>query len=176
MDSPDIVFKYLAKEDVEKAHKLEVEGYHPDEAASLEALNYRFQQAGDLFLGAYDKNTKCLVGFVVSTLSKAPLLPEESMSKHDPDGDNICIHSVCVSKDLRRRGVALSMLKRYVEDMKARNKELQAKGRPPAYSRLTLISRTYLGDLYSSAGFKYVGVSPVVHGPDPWLDYKLELQ
>ena len=139
-------------------------GYHPDEAASYDRLMYRYNQAKDLFLGAFDQESGDLVGYVVSTLSDTPLLTEESIRVHNPKGKNVCIHSVCIAKDERRQGIALSLLSHYIDGLKAHNAMLAKEGRPPMYERATLISRENLVPLYVKAGFENLGKSTVVHG------------
>lgn len=132
---------------------------------------YRQKQAPDLFLGAYIPGSggRTLIGYVCSTLSPSDHLTHESMSEHVPDGTSVCVHAVCVTSDLRRRGVALGLLKEYI----ARLQNARLFGAP--YERILLITHEDMRSLYEQAGFEWQGESKVVHGPDPWYEMRITL-
>uniref|UniRef100_A0A7S0WTU9 N-acetyltransferase domain-containing protein n=1 Tax=Chlamydomonas leiostraca TaxID=1034604 RepID=A0A7S0WTU9_9CHLO len=92
--------------------------------------------------------------------SQGDELTHETMSTHDPDGVTLCVHSVCVREDMRRKGVALKMLKAYLQYVQATT---------PLKS-VRLICKSGLIPLYEKAGFQLVGPSSVVHGQDPWFE------
>lgn len=46
-------------------------------------------------------------------------LLEETMSKHDPAGTTLCIHSVVTTHAMRRRGVAQQMLADYIAHVRS---------------------------------------------------------
>lgn len=131
-------------------------------------ISYRQAEAGDLFLGAFLPNDqgRTLIGYVCATSSPEPTLTHESMSKHVPSSASVCIHSVCVSDDHRRKGIALGLLREYI----ARLEKAHQEGSP--YERILLIVHEELRPLYEKAGFEFVGKSPVVHGPRPWYEMK----
>ena len=56
-----------------------------------------------------------LVGYICATLTEADSLTHESMSSHHPDGQTLCIHSVCVAAEYQRQGIATKMLKAYLQ-------------------------------------------------------------
>lgn len=101
----------------------------------------------------------------MSTATLSETITEESMHHHDASGSLVCIHSVCVHPQHRRQGIATKMLQAYIVQLKALKK-----------AKAALIVHNYLVSLYASVGFKLLGVSPIVHGPDPWLDMELDLQ
>ncbi|CAG8475442.1 6811_t:CDS:2 [Ambispora leptoticha] len=156
---------------VPRAFELETQGYPPDEAASLEKLLFRKKVAPELFWGAYlpanpDNSQQKMIGFVVATLTTAPVLTEASMDwHHEPDGQTVCIHSVCVDNSFRRRGVASSLLQRFIEHC-----------RKLGYARIALISHEYLLKLYQKNGFVFKGESKIQHGSEKWFDLVLELK
>ncbi|CAG8457429.1 22222_t:CDS:2 [Cetraspora pellucida] len=172
-----LLFEYVNASDVKRAFQLEFEGYPPEEAATLEKLEYRQSLAPTLFLGAYlppnlsTSSERLLIGFVVSTLTSATTITEESMSHHDPFGKTVCVHSVCVDKLYQRRGVAARMLNEYIT--KLRN-ESQNRDTDVKYERAVLISHEYLIPLYQKVGFILKGESQVVHGNDKWFDLTFE--
>ncbi|KAF9468804.1 acyl-CoA N-acyltransferase [Collybia nuda] len=167
----NIIYDWIAHNDVTDALKIELEGYPSDEAASLEAFQYRQAQAGDLFLGAYipSTNGRELVGYICATLSPSTTLTHESMTTHVPSSASVCIHSVCVAKNHRRKQIALNLLKEYILRLEAARKA----GKP--YERVLLITHEPLRQLYERAGFEWAGKSEVVHGSEPWYEMRKDL-
>jgi hypothetical protein len=94
------------------------------------------------------------------------------MATHDPDGTTLCVHSVCVAGDARRRGVASALLRTYLR--------LIVPAVAPAVRCVRLIAKPYLAELYLRAGFRLVGPSSVVHGAEQWnefvFDYEAEAE
>jgi len=121
--------------------------------------SYRQNVAPELFLGAYE-NGKQLVGYVSATRCEQEFITHESMSHHTPGGQTVCIHSVCVAKFCRRKGVASRLLQEY-----ARRLSLDA-----SISRLALICHQELVPFYESVDFKFVKESEIVHGSLPWFE------
>ncbi|KAJ1832620.1 hypothetical protein IWW55_000909 [Coemansia sp. RSA 2706] len=165
-----LVFRNLqSAAEVRQAWPLEASGYPEDEAASLDALLYRFNAAPHLFFGAFTSSGD-LVGYVVSTQTSAPLVTHESMSTHDAQGTTGCVHSVCVASAWQRKGLATKLLRLYTESVREYNQRAEV-----AVNRLALISHKYLLPLYEKAGYRVLGVSDVVHGSEPWFDCVLDL-
>jgi len=173
MASSDIIFDYVSPEDLPCALKIEQEGYPLDEAATEDSFRLRQSQAGNLFLGAYqqDGTSRVLVAFICSTLSSASSLTHESMSEHVPGGSSVCIHSVCVSSDHRRKGIGLALIEEYIARLERGNTDGSW-----SYRCLLLITHDHLRGFYEHAGFKWSGKSNVVHGSKPWYEMRRELQ
>lgn len=83
------------------------------------------------------------------------------MSDHDPLGSSLCIHSVVVSPEFQRKGLATWMVKRFVQRVAAT---------VPSVSRLLLLTHEDKKGLYERCGFACSGESAVVHGAIPWLE------
>ncbi|KAI8368727.1 acyl-CoA N-acyltransferase [Blakeslea trispora] len=151
------------RDDLDIVTEYETISYHPDEAASREQLSRRIDYAAtsgpELFMVARDKDNK-VIGFLCSTLTTSPLVTDESMSQHEPEGKTVCLHSVCVSPDHRQQGIASNMMLAWIDRLRATGK----------YDRIALMSRPRLISLYERVGFKNIGQSQVVHGPEPWFD------
>lgn len=157
---------------------LEISSYPPDEAASFAGMAYRLKSAPDLCwllrepaLSSNENDDTAkrpLIGFVIGTAATAgsTALPEESMSRHDAAGTVVCVHSVVVQEDLRRRGFAADMLHQFVERLKRAEH---------GYERVVLITKRLLVPLYSSVGFVEDGPSRIEHGQDAWINMRLEL-
>ncbi|KAL1914717.1 uncharacterized protein VTP21DRAFT_7975 [Calcarisporiella thermophila] len=171
-------FRLISAEDIEAAFRLESQGYPKEEAASLAQLQFRYKAAGDLFLGAYLTHASLqylppsqrnefrdaqLVGYTVATRTSSPTLTHSSMSEHEPQGRTVCIHSVCVDPRLRRMGIAKRCLLEFIRNCKDAD-------------RVSLISHRELLGLYEAVGFKCIGESSVVHGPEKWYECVLEVR
>ncbi|OQR82109.1 hypothetical protein THRCLA_11131 [Thraustotheca clavata] len=156
-------FRLITLAEAAAAHAIEVASYPEDEAASLEQIQSRIQQANDYFLGAYDDKNQ-LLGFVNGTLTAKRDLEEDTMSCHDPNGKFLCIHSVVVSQAYRKQGIAKKLLKAYVA-------RVVDKG---VVSAILLIAKPYLVHFYISCGFTVTRLSPVVHGKDAWMELVLD--
>ncbi|KAH9919500.1 acyl-CoA N-acyltransferase [Epithele typhae] len=157
-----IVYDLVKPDELEAAHKLEVDGFPEDEAGSLEAFRFRQSQAPSLFLGAYLPTTtpRTLVGYVCATRAAGPTLTHDSMSTHDPTGPTVCIHSVCVARSHHRRGVGVPLVRAYLAHLAAAR----------TCARAVLITHPELVPFYTAAGFADRGPSAVVHGPRPWVE------
>ncbi|KAG8960209.1 hypothetical protein FRC03_006902 [Tulasnella sp. 419] len=178
----NVSYYLVPYDDLETAMQIESVGFHPDEAATLQSFQYRQKQAPELFLGAYSEENvpstspsnplspRELVGYVVSTIARDDTLKHEAMSHHVPaseGGVSVCIHSVCVRPDWRKKGVALGLLKEYVKRLEDGDQRLR---------RILLICHDDTVELYKKAGFELVGKSSVVHGPREWFEMKYELK
>ncbi|KAG0233811.1 hypothetical protein BGW42_007182 [Actinomortierella wolfii] len=209
---PSLHFQLLPKEHVERAYAIETAEYPAEEAASLENLIYRQTHAPHLFMGCYlnphgdnDVNacvvdnsetshgsttsfvptSNDLIGYIVSTQAHGETLTHESMSHHEPTGESVCIHSVCIARAFQRRGYALRMLRAYLAHLDALNRLARQNnnkdGNDPSnnhgtFQRVLLIAHDELVPLYKKAGFEWIGQSEVSHGPDPWFEMKYKLK
>lgn len=171
-----LIYTPATLDDLDIINEYEQASYHPDEAASREQLERRIKYASksgpELFTICrnMDENQK-VIAFLCTTLTRADLVTDESMSVHDPEGKTICLHSVCVSPDYRKQGIATKLMSKWIEQLK----QINAINGSDKYRRIALLSRPHLTGLYESVGFKNIGVSKVVHGPEPWIDCILEL-
>ena len=154
-------FARVPPSQVAAAFALEAASYPADEAASLEKLQLRAEQAGDFFWGVTESGS--LQSFVCGTLTCSDTLTEESMSVHDPEGTTLCIHSVVVAEKLRRRGLGCAMLKAYVKQVSEHT----------SVRAILLMCKKPLIPFYADASFALVGQSDVVHGADPWFEMVL---
>ncbi|KAG6831547.1 hypothetical protein H0H92_009466 [Tricholoma furcatifolium] len=161
----DVVYDWVTADDLEQAIKIEEQGYPADEAASLDGFKYRQLNAPKLFLGAY-LPSRILIGYVCATLSSSPTLTHASMSTHVPSASSVCIHSVCVDTTHRHKGIASALMEEYISRLRSS---------PEAYERILLISHEPLRPFYERLGFEWLGLSSVVHGPDPWYEMRLNL-
>ena len=152
----------------------EIASYPADEAASPDSLQYRLANAAGVFKAAVTAvvagddgdgdAAPALVGFVCGTCCQGSTLTHDTMSVHDPQGTTLCIHSVVVLEQYRRRGVGRWLVDAYVKAIDAEQ---------PGINLIVLMCKKGLIDFYASAGgFQLVGQSAVVHGADPWFEMR----
>ncbi|CAG8730595.1 23475_t:CDS:2, partial [Gigaspora rosea] len=141
-----LTFEYVNAFDVKRACQLESEGFPPEEAFTLERFTYIQNAAPTLFLGAY--------------LSDSYSTSFKSMSYHNSFGKTVSIHTICVDKLYRRRGVALCMLKEYIKRLKNESQNRDMNGK---YERIALICHEHLIPFYQKAGFILKGESEIIY-------------
>jgi ribosomal protein S18 acetylase RimI-like enzyme len=190
-----------AARDLAEVAAREAASYPEDEAASVESLERRMRDAPDFFRlwisenkgaegaaepsperealgddagddGADGSNSESLLGFVCGTRWNEDSLGDDSMGGHDPAGGSLCIHSVVVGEEHRRRGVGLAMVRAFVNYIRG---GLASGGAFSGLKRILLICKRQLVSFYSAAGFHLRGRSVVVHGKDPWFEMCLPL-
>ncbi|KAH7485584.1 hypothetical protein PRIC1_004875 [Phytophthora ramorum] len=146
--------------DVQQVEALEAASFPAVEAANEKTIRLRQHEAGQFFSVAHTAEG-VLVGFVTSTLTTA----EGSVDTHDPDGSTLCIRSVVVDPASRRQGIALRMLKQYVETTCHQQ---------PQVNRIVLAAKMHLLGLFIKAGFAVARLSPTAHGQDSCLQLELD--
>ena len=164
-------FRTLPAADLPAALGIEQASYPADEAASAASLKYRVENAGGAFIGMYEASGT-LAGFVCGTCTRDRELGEETMSVHDAStaATTLCVHSVVIREDLRRRGLATYMLGWYVRYVPC----LEAY----AHVRyIRLITKAKLIAFYRDLiGFDFVGLWPHTHGQERWFEMELPLR
>lgn len=161
----DIEFRLVTNADIEAVAALEKMSFSEEDAETLDQMKYKLRSAPELCLGCFENNK--VIGFICSTRYPGERFNEDSMKHHYPDGENICIHSVCVHPSKRHQGIATKMLKYYIENTGV----LGA-------TTFWLLSRPYLINLYNEVGFKEVGKpeAVAVHGSNQWIEMEMEIE
>eukprot|EP00244_Chara_vulgaris_P013382 TRINITY_DN7576_c0_g1_i2.p1 TRINITY_DN7576_c0_g1~~TRINITY_DN7576_c0_g1_i2.p1 ORF type:complete len:209 (-),score=18.92 TRINITY_DN7576_c0_g1_i2:292-918(-) len=160
-----IYYRPAHEDDLPRINALEQESYPSDEAASPSTMQYRMTHAPSFFLVAERMSANGenkIVGYVCSTVSVIDKLAHSTMFAHDPTGSCLCIHSVCVDKTERRKGIGSRLLQAYVRYVAA-----TAEGQ---IKTIRLLCKEKLVPFYCMAGFSVVGPSDVVHGRDRWIE------
>ena len=209
-----IRFERCRREDLARVTTMERASYPADEAASAMRLEMRQREAGEFFMvaravdsmdssvledarasdasgtaaaaerAALDADARSIVGYVCGTLASGDVLDESTMSSHDPSGDVLAIHSVCVDERFRRRGVAASALAHYVarwivhDDTRRENDDDDddTTTTPTKVRRVRLLCKENLIPFYERyGGFALEGASAVEHGAETWFDMVLDL-
>ena len=158
-------FSHCTPSDMEAVLELELNSFPADEAADVDSLQLRLDEAGDFFYVLKEHADGRILGFINGTCIVGPNLEHDSMSTHAIHGEILVIHSVTVRKSERRKGHALYMLHRYVSYMKKRS-ELK---------EIRLLTKPLMINLYLKAGFKIIGMSSIIHGSESWFEMKVSL-
>ena len=205
-----IRFERCRREDLARVTTMERASYPADEAASAVSLEMRQREAGEFFMvaravdsmdssglegarasnasgtaaaehAALDADARSIVGYVCGTLASGDVLDESTMSSHDPSGDVLAIHSVCVDERFRRRGVAASALAHYVarwivHDETQNENDDTTTTTTTKVRRVRLLCKENLIPFYERyGGFALEGASAVEHGAETWFDMVLDL-
>ena len=194
-------FAPCRRRDLARVTTLERASYPVDEAASAARLEMRQREAGDYFMvaravglsddafddaeededdadadAALDADARSIVGYVCGTLASGDVLDESTMATHDPSGDVLAIHSVCVDARFRRRGVGESALRHYVTRWIVDDDENDDETTHKKVRRVRLLCKEHLIGFYErSGGFALEGASAVEHGAETWFDMVLDL-
>ena len=173
-----IRFSNVRPFDIPRCLEIEKASYPKEEAASKSSLQYRQHHAAPYFRCAYlmesvddmgthhvDDEDQEMIGFICAT--RCHDFVQESMSTHHSEGPLLAIHSVVVTEEYRRQGVATAMLKDYIEAMKKIPED--------GVQKLVLMAKRNLLSFYVDCGFSVMHRSSIVHGEDPWYELELNL-
>ncbi|KAF9210794.1 hypothetical protein CPC16_008342 [Podila verticillata] len=171
-------FRVLPASDIPLAYAIETAVYPEGEPATQETIAFRQSAAPELIFGCYDTVTDTrnlpeggtLIAYINSTKAQGDRLTHASMYAHDPAGNAICIHSVCVAASHQRRGIASKTLRAYLAHIRQLGQDEEERTGHRSVDRVLLIAHRELMCLYAGVGFQEVGLSDVVHGPDPWYE------
>lgn len=169
----NVSYRPVNVDDIPRCYDIESSSYPEDEAASLENLKYRQQNAGEYFMCVTkphsETNFEHIIGYICST--RCDEFTEESMSVHEAHGSILAIHSVVVDAAYRRQGIASAMMNEYLKRMLPFS-NLVADTGANGISRILLLAKSNLLSFYVDCGFMVLRPSPIVHGKDVW--YELE--
>jgi len=157
----ELQFRRATSKDLSTLSKLEYSSYPTDEAASLESLAYRIENASPYFLVATTEFE--IVGFICST--RCFSFTHTSMSTHEPLGSTLAIHSVVVRENYRLRNIGTQMLKTYIDWIPQQS-----------LKKIVLLAKNRLLAFYVNSGFEAKRVSDIAHGNDTWYHLEMELR
>ena len=165
----NLSYRPVSVDDISRCYEIESSSYPEDEAASLENLKYRQQNAGEYFMCATKPHSEHILGYICAT--RCNEFTEESMSVHNSHGSILAIHSVVVDVSYRRQGIASAMMNEYLKRMLPFS-NLVADTGANGFSRILLLAKSNLLSFYVDCGYMVLRPSPIVHGKDVW--YELE--
>ncbi|XP_064625450.1 serotonin N-acetyltransferase-like [Lineus longissimus] len=145
--------------DVLRAHKIAKEAYPAEEAPSRENLANLHKVACDLFLGFFEDDK--LVAFICGSRYHGHHVTNESFETHLPNGETVIIHCLCTHRSRRRRGIALALLRTFVNHLQVA---------VPITRRILLLCHAYHIPVFTRAGFVFVDEVQLCLGPRKWYE------
>jgi GNAT superfamily N-acetyltransferase len=121
MSIQGLTFREALPSDLAVCSTIEAASYPTDEAASPSSLAYRQSHAPSYFRCAV-LNEK-LIGFCCGT--RCQEFTHSSMETHANNGRFLAIHSVVVTEEHRRKGVATALLKDYIRFVQQQQQQQQ---------------------------------------------------
>ncbi|KAI9591328.1 hypothetical protein BDF19DRAFT_417265 [Syncephalis fuscata] len=176
---PKITFKLVV--DPDDAYNLQRACFLPEECDNINTIRMYHREAPELFYGAYvngeDGKAEKLIGFLCGIVTTGSYVTKEITEKHEPHGDNVCVNIICVDKDYRYQGISDGLIFKYrklLDNMNARHKEATG-SKTNRYKNVLMVTHASLIPYYEHYGCKFVGLSKLVMGPEPWYDMRLLL-
>lgn len=197
-----LFFDWIRGDEVAQCHALETQAYDPEDQASKERMKYRQANAPHLFLGAYIPSPppkvagplsvghystpRRIIGFINGTASSslsARALAVHTVSNEEEGAEAwmVCLASIVVEEQYRRKGVGLRMLEEY--HMRLRRAEEgrgdQKRGlleQPKGYECVGVLTHEETIKFFLKAGFKVQGVSHVRVGSGGWVEMRRYLK
>lgn len=178
-----LYFDLVRANEIGHAHRLEVQSYDQDDAASLDIMRYRQKEAPHLFLGAFlplplpkvsgplsmsGPPPRKLIGFVSGTAASA--LTAWAIKNHldDENAWLICLWSVCVASDYRKKGLGLKLIEEYIRRLRRAEEGEKKKG----YECVATLCHEDTIPLFEKAAFKKLGVSHINAGSGGWFELR----
>lgn len=158
---PPLILQKMEMIDLPAVLAMEVASYPQDEACDAKILDYRVTYASRLGYVCFRLDDNKLVGFVSATgAPEGTTRMTDDMRLNHYKGNVLCIHSVVIAEEYRHKGYGTCMLNMYLNKIRNTTDMKSA----------LLICKRHLVHFYESAGFHQVGLSPIVHGKDPWIE------
>ncbi|CAH1257964.1 AANAT [Branchiostoma lanceolatum] len=163
--SQEVIRVICNEDELKAAWMLRDKCFPADESVSLERYQEHYRAAPHLCFGYFDGEK--LRGFLRGGSQKGEHLPPDSCGAlHDPDGETMVLHLLCVEEQSRRRGIGQALMKAFIDYVKA--KETKVK-------RVILMCHAELIPVYTRVGFTLVGRAEVKFGKRSWYECCLDL-
>lgn len=161
----DLTFRPAQPEDADRCYAIEVGAYEGDEAATLAKITKRIRDYPHGFL-IMERDGQ-IIGFINCGCAHEVVMSDEAFKElvgHDDDASNVVIMSVVVDPACQGRGYATSMMRTFVEQMRALDKKT-----------IHLMCKERHVDLYARLGYRYVRPSASDHGGMAWHEMLMDL-
>ncbi|QQB53691.1 GNAT family N-acetyltransferase [Delftia acidovorans] len=162
---PQPTFRHALPSDAKRCFQIESTAYEGDEAATQEKITLRIAQYHEGFQIMELEGQ--VVGFINSGCAYDVVMSDEAFKElvgHDPAAPNVVIMSVVLDPQYQGKGFSHLMMKRFVQDMTARNK-----------ASIHLMCKERHVGLYERMGYQYVQPSPSDHGGMSWHEMVMPL-
>lgn len=159
--SAPLILQKMEMIDLPAVIAMETASYPEDEAADSKIMDYRVTYASHLCYVCFHLDDSRLVGFVAATgAPDGTTRMTDDMRLNHYKGNVLCIHSVVIAEEYRRKGYGTFMLNMYLNKIRTTTN----------MSAALLMCKSHLVHFYESVGFRQLGPSPIVHGKDPWIE------
>lgn len=151
--------------DAERCYEIEAAAYEGDEGATPEKITTRIEQYPEGFL-VMTLNEE-VVGFINSGCAFDVTMSDKAFKElvgHDPAAPNVVIMSVAVEPAHQGQGYASTLMRAFIERMKALGKE-----------SIHLVCKERHVDLYRYMGYRYVKPSDADYGGMAWHEMVMAL-
>jgi len=160
-----LIIRNVLLKDLDECYQVEISGFPPEEAATIETIQRRvdtFPQG--FFVAEFDGR---VIGFLNSASTDKDDISDEELKQligHDPNGRNMVVFALAVLPEYRKQGIARQLMERFTVEARKMNKE-----------NILLMCKQYLIAYYESMGFDYVGLSGSTHGGAEWHLMRMRL-
>lgn len=162
----EYTIRNVTPEDLAQVVEIEQLGFPPAEAASAEELKNRIEVFPESFFVA-EADGK-VIGFVDGACADEIALPDSAyhdLSRHRPEGICQQIFGLNVRQEYRRQGIGAALMSHMVRSAYIRGKEA-----------VILTCKETKIPLYTSIGYRMVGLSDSTHGGASWYEMRYEFK
>lgn len=162
---PTYIFRDAIPADAPRCYQIETTAYEGDEAATLEKIATRIALYPQGFL--IMENAEGIIGFINSGCAHDVVMSDEAFKElvgHSADAPNVVIMSVVVDPAEQGKGHASSLMRTFIQRMKAMDKKT-----------IHLMCRERHVPLYERMGYHYVQPSASDHGGMVWHEMVMDL-
>ncbi|KRC70153.1 hypothetical protein D3C87_544360 [compost metagenome] len=163
--SDDLTFRPPTPEDADRCYAIEIGAYEGDEAATLAKITTRIREYPQGFLVM--EHDGQVIGFINSGCAHDVVMADDAFKElvgHDAAAPNVVIMSVVIDPAFQGRGYATTLMRMFVELMKAQGKKT-----------IHLMCKEQHVELYVRFGYRYVRPSESDHGGMGWHEMIMEL-
>ncbi|WP_424768909.1 GNAT family N-acetyltransferase [Paenibacillus sp. sgz302251] len=154
-----VVLRIIEEKDLDEAIKLEQRCYIPEAAATFSGFQFRYQYYRPFFLTAWSGSE--LVGITNGIRTSQSSCGDEMKGEQadDRNGPHLCVLTVAVAPEYRRRGIGALLLRALI-------KQCTAAG----IHKMILMCEQHLIPFYEAEQFMLHGVSSSKHGGITWYE------
>ena len=163
-DTDTISYRPVTWDDIHTCCQIAATSFQEDEIANFDNLTYMQQYAGEYFWCASlpadeDHDHQCkkdiIIGFISS--SRCMDFAKECISKHDPKGSILAIHSVVVDPKFQYQDIATAMMQNYLTQIVHLSNLIDTSG----FQTVKLLARSDMLSCYVDMGFLVLRPSPI---------------
>ncbi|REE80090.1 acetyltransferase (GNAT) family protein [Paenibacillus taihuensis] len=154
-----IKLRLIKQDELDAAHKLELDCYTPEAAATRDAFTFRQANFPNYFWSAWNQDEQ-LVGLACAVRTYASSCEGDDVKgAHSAElgGNHLCVLSVAVSPLARSNGIGQALMEALI-DQAVRDK----------ISSIILMCEDFLIPFYERLGFRYINPSKSAHGGIAW--------